>query len=452
MGQLQDSLYRDFPHVIRQVTQAQFLAQTNGPPEHPGITYRVDGKSLMGYVDGQWTRLNPSDQSKIRQADLMPIRSFGSTGAASMSRHMARYIPGLQFSAVRVTVFNSHTGVVAHKASCLTSNAIGDGLYNAGDWKKMTFGGLADSAPPGQNADDYGTHTSDLLYLDSQVYQDGTIFAMRSAGPVLGNSSRGIIQGATSNDLAANGFCCYRQTGVDIVTNKGDLTAPVVDGFSPPLAWTFYGTKQARRIGLFGASTFAGKDDTVQLGWPVRAANAMTTATEYVQFVNFSVSGRRTSDSLASFKYHLARGILLDDAVLPVTTTNDESDPDWGTPAYVVRVIAQCMEFIRLCRIYGIRPWLATSQIRGLLADVAPKAEYTIMKMANQAGRDIARDEIQLKTGNSGMADFEGWFSDTTQAVGTWITPANTTDNLHVNAVGQANVLVPKIQIAMAIR
>lgn len=54
MGQFQDTIFTEYPVVIRDVTAAQFIAQTKGAPRHPGIRYRVDGLTEYQWLGGQW--------------------------------------------------------------------------------------------------------------------------------------------------------------------------------------------------------------------------------------------------------------------------------------------------------------------------------------------------------------------------------------------------------------
>lgn len=54
MGQFQDSMYRDTPAIIRDVTAAQFAAQKNNAPPNNGLLLRVDGAAIYSWNGTEW--------------------------------------------------------------------------------------------------------------------------------------------------------------------------------------------------------------------------------------------------------------------------------------------------------------------------------------------------------------------------------------------------------------
>lgn len=54
MGQFQDTMYKEYPLVIRDVTAAQFAVQAVGAPSHPGIMYRVNGGPVYQWNGSAW--------------------------------------------------------------------------------------------------------------------------------------------------------------------------------------------------------------------------------------------------------------------------------------------------------------------------------------------------------------------------------------------------------------
>lgn len=54
MGQLQDTMYREYPLVVRDVTAAQYAVQSLNAPINPGISYRVDGATTYRWDGGAW--------------------------------------------------------------------------------------------------------------------------------------------------------------------------------------------------------------------------------------------------------------------------------------------------------------------------------------------------------------------------------------------------------------
>jgi hypothetical protein len=54
MGQLQETMFREYPFVVRDVTAAQFAVLSASAPQNPGVMYRVDGAFVYRYNGTTW--------------------------------------------------------------------------------------------------------------------------------------------------------------------------------------------------------------------------------------------------------------------------------------------------------------------------------------------------------------------------------------------------------------
>lgn len=145
MGQAQDTMYTEYPIVIRNVTASQFAVQAVGAPPHPGVRYRVDGNAEYQWDGSAWVAVVSSKTDPV-------------TGGISLNGQAAGVIANSAFYLPRVLVFGCsiaqqcnaylHDTPVAnpttvtttsgeHKAKSTVLNVANGSLYLAGD--KIAF-------------------------------------------------------------------------------------------------------------------------------------------------------------------------------------------------------------------------------------------------------------------------------------------------------------------------
>ena len=168
------------------------------------------------------------------------------------------------------------------------------------------------------------------------------------AGSLALTLSRGFLFAyKTSN--AVTDPSVFSALGADQTGANGQVTDA-----GPALSIIAYARKDIRRIGLFGSSTISGRGDADMGGWAWRTERLMNAGTgEIYQFQNQSMPGSKTSTNLARIEKFLAAGVY-DAAVFNAFSTNDSTDSDYGTDAYLNRIKGQMIYYIDLCERYGV--------------------------------------------------------------------------------------------------
>jgi len=400
----------------------------------------VTGK-IRNQVAGKTTLpLGPNNRCR---SNIMPIGNMALSATALITRHSAFVLPGVRWAAYKARLHNAHTAAVTYGCAVYSSDVLGDGLYSDKTWDKPTFSGAATVAVPAASGTlpqhVAGVVDSDIVYSPSKDYLGGAILALRTYCAVGNNTRFNPPGGVVGDNITTKGFRTSYQTNVDGVTDVALLNAVTNVDAGAPISIVAYTDAQMRRIGLFGGSTISGTADGAKLGWAWQAQFAMTTDSVCYQFVNEAQPSSKTSVSLSRFIAAIARGDRYDMACYGPFSTNDSTDGDYGTDAYINRLKGQIMIFLDTCFEHGIEPVLATFQYPTGMTGTA----YSQAKAINAYCRQLA------SSGFCRLFDVAGTLSDENAATGTWLDATDTTDGTHPDSSGTIK-LVPVAQTVFA--
>lgn len=399
-----------------------------------GVLQNVDPVSgVVRNSAGGKTTL-PIGPNNRRRTNVMPCSNMAISAATTITRHGAYILRGARWAAYKARIHNGHTAAVTYSCAVYTSDAIGDGVYSDKTWDKPTFSGASSVSVPAATGllpqHVSGVVDSDIVYNPSAVYDGGTILALRSYCAVANNTRFNPPGGVVGDVLSTKQFrSCYQI--IDGITDITAFNTPINVDALPPVSLVAYTDAQMRRIGLFGGSTIAGTADGLKLGWAWQAQYAMTTDSVCYQFVNEGQPSSKTSVSLSRFVAALARGDRYDMACYGPFSTNDSTDSDYGTDAYIYRLNGQVMVFLDFCFEYGIEPVLTTFQYPTGMTGTA----YAQAKEINAYVRQIAANGICR------LFDIAAIFSDESAVTGAWIDGTDTTDGIHPDSSGTAKVV-----------